>query len=124
MGKSLTIEDFFQRFPDDEACIAHLFELRFGPRYGCPKCGKTGGFRKLAEHPAYACHCGHHVHPLQGTIFQDSDTPLAKWFYAIYLFTATRGRVSAIKLKRQLGVSYATAFRMVRLMRKRLAKRR
>lgn len=117
MAKALTIQDFFKRFPDDSACLAHLFELRYGHDFGCPKCGMVGAFRKLAKHPAYTCNCGHHVHPMQGTIFQDSHTPLTKWFYAIYLFTTTRHGVPAKEIQRQLGVSYPTAFRMAHLIR-------
>jgi len=48
-------------------------------------------------------------------------TPLAKWFYAIYLFTTTRHGVPAKELQRQLGVSYPTAFRMAHLIRQHMA---
>jgi transposase len=122
MAKHLTIQDFFKQFPNDDACVAHLFKLRFGADYGCPKCGEIGKFRKLAKLPAYTCNCGHHVHPMQGTIFKDSHTPLAKWFYAIYLFTTTRHGVPAKELQRQLGVSYPTAFRMAHLIRVHMGK--
>ena len=121
MAKALTIQDFFKRFPDDAACLEHLFQLRFGPEFPCPKCGEIGKFRKLAKQPAYTCNCGHHVHPMQGTIFRDSHTPLAKWFYAVYLFTTTRHGVPAKELQRQLGVSYPTAFRMAHLIREHMA---
>src|SRR5665213_177339 len=117
MTKTLTIQDFFKCFPTDEACITHLFELRFGADFACPKCGEIGKFRKLAKQPAYTCNCGHHIHPMVGTMFKDSHTPLAKWFYAIYLFTTTRHGVPAKELQRQLGVSYPTAFRMAHLIR-------
>lgn len=122
MAKTLTIQDFFKRFPDDSACLAHLFQLRYGYEFPCPKCGVIGTFRKLAKHPAYTCNCGHHIHPMQGTIFQDSHTPLTKWFYAIYLFTTTRHGVPAKELQRQLGVSYPTAFRMAHLIRQHMAR--
>lgn len=122
MAKVLTIQDFFKRFPDDEACLDHLMKQRFGTDFGCPKCGEIGKFRKLAKHPAYTCNCGHHIHPMHGTIFQDTHTPLAKWFYAMYLFTTTRHGVPAKELQRQLGVSYPTAFRMAHLIRQHMAK--
>jgi len=117
MAKALTIQDFFKKFPNEGACQEHLFQLRFGPEYACPKCGEIGKFRKLTGLPAYTCNCGHHVHPMKGTIFTDSHTPLVKWFYAIYLFTTTRHGVSAKELQRQIGVSYPTAFRMAGLIR-------
>jgi transposase-like protein/predicted RNA-binding Zn-ribbon protein involved in translation (DUF1610 family) len=117
MPKTLTINDFFKRFPDDASCLAHLFELRYGAEFGCPKCGVVGEFKKLSKVPAYTCNCGHHIHPMRGTIFQDTHTPLTKWFYAVYLFTTTRHGVPAKELQRQLGVSYPTAFRMAHLIR-------
>jgi transposase-like protein/predicted RNA-binding Zn-ribbon protein involved in translation (DUF1610 family) len=122
MAKTLTIQDFFKRFPDDAACVAHLFDLRYGVDFACPKCGEIGKFRKLAKQPAYTCNCGHHVHPMVGTIFQDSHTALTKWFYAVYLFTTTRHGVPAKELQRQLGVSYPTAFRMAHLIREHMAR--
>src|SRR5579863_4476514 len=121
MPKTLTIKDFFKRFPDDAACLAHLFQLRYGYEYVCSRCSGKGLFTKLKKVPAYTCHCGHHIHPMQGTIFQDSHTPLTKWFYALYLFTTTRHGVPAKELQRQLGVSYPTALRMTHLIRQHMA---
>src|SRR5262249_31337903 len=100
----------------------HLFQTRFGADYACTKCGVVGGWTKLAKLPAYTCNCGHHVHPMAGTFFQDSRTPLQKWFYAIYLFTTTRHGVAAKELQRQLAVTYKTAWRMGHEIRKHMAK--
>ena len=122
MAKSLTVQDFFHMFPDDNACLNHLFQVRFGREYGCPKCGVIGRWTKLAKLPAFSCICGHHVHPMAGTFFQDSRTPLQKWFYAIYLFTTTRHGVAAKELQRQLSVTYKTAWRMAHEIRKHMGK--
>lgn len=67
---------------------------------------------------AYCCaHCGDHLYPCAGTIFQDSRTPLQVWFYAIYLFTVSRNGVAAKELERALGVTYKTAWRMAKQIR-------
>jgi len=118
MAKAFTINDFFNRFPDDEACLTHLFETRFGADYRCPKCGEAGNWHRLAKMPAYTCNCGHHVHPMAGTPFENTRTPLQKWFYAMYLFTTTRNGVAAKELQRQLGVTYKTAWRIGHELRK------
>jgi transposase-like zinc ribbon protein len=89
MAKPVTIQQFMALFPDDDACLAHLFKLRYGDDFECPRCHETGNFRKLAKMPAYTCNCGEHVHPMSGTFFHRSHTPLQKWFYAMYLFTTT-----------------------------------
>lgn len=122
MAKALTVQDFFKQFPDDSACLEHLFQVRFGPEASCPKCGEVGKLRRLAKLPAYTCNCGHHIHPMQGTPFERSHTALQKWFYAIYLFTTSRHGVPAKELQRQLGVTYKTAWRMGHEIRKYMAR--
>src|SRR3990170_1455067 len=118
MAKTVTIQQFMAMFPDDDACLAHLFKLRYGPDFACPRCGEIGNWRKLAKLPAYTFNCGEHVHPMSGTFFYRSHTPLQKWFYAMYLFTTTRHGVPAKELQRQLGVTYKCAWRMGHEIRK------
>ena len=123
MSAKLTVKQFFQRFPTDDACLEHVMEVRFGLRHVCGGCGVESTFHKLANRRAYSCaHCGHHVYPCAGTIFQDSRTSLQSWFYAIYLFVTTRHGVSGKELERTLGVTYKTAWRMGQQIRLLMAK--
>src|SRR3989338_598799 len=118
MNNNFTVQDFFKRFPDDNTCLDHLMKLRFGEVITCPKCKKEGKFHRIKKMPAYSCQwCGHHIHPMVGTPFQDSQTPLQKWFYAMYLFTTSRHGVPAKELQRQLGVTYKCAWRIAHEIR-------
>ncbi len=120
---TFTVTDFFRQFPTDDACLEHLWEVRFGDEAECPKCSKVGKFYRLSKEPAYSCpRCGHHIHPMVGTPFEKTHTPLQKWFYAMYLFTTTRHGVAGKELQRQLGVTYKTAWRMGHEIRKFMAK--
>ena len=120
--KPLTIAQFFKQFPDDETCLQHIFDVRFGQGYECPKCEKASNWYRIKAERAYSCQwCGHHLHPTVGTPFEKSRTPLQLWFYAIYLFTTTRHGVAAKELERQLGVTYKTAWRMAGLIREHMA---
>jgi transposase len=117
--KPLTTTQFFRQFPDDETCLSHLFEVRFGQGYECPSCGRATRWYRIKAERAYSCQfCGYHLHPTVGTPFQQTRTPLQLWFYAIHLFTTTRHGVSAKELQRQLGVTYKTAWRMGHEIRK------
>jgi transposase len=108
-----SVRDFFKRFSDDEACLNHIMEVRFGMKHVCGKCGADSTFHRMTSRRAFACsHCGNHVYPTAGTVFEDTRTPLQSWFYAIYLFVTTRHGVSGKELQRQLGVTYKTAWRM------------
>lgn len=120
--KPQTIRQFFKQFPDDEACLEHLFNIRFGQGYECPKCEKASNWYRIKAERAYSCQwCGHHLHPTVGTPFEKTRTPLQSWFYAIFLFTTTRNGVAAKELERQLGVTYKTAWRMADMIRKHMA---
>ena len=120
--KQTNVRQFFQQFPTDEACLQHLFDVRFGQGHECPKCEREAKWYPLKSEQAFSCQwCGHHIHPMVGTIFEKSRTPLQLWFYAIFLFTTTRHGVSGKELQRQLGVTYKTAWRMAALIREHMA---
>lgn len=120
--KPQTIAEFFKRFPDEETCLQHLFEVRFGQGFDCPSCNRPSKWYRIKAERAYSCQwCGHHLHPTVGTPFEQTRTSLQLWFYAIYLFTTTRNGVAAKELQRQLGVTYKTAWRMADLIRKHMA---
>lgn len=120
--KPQTIAQFFKQFPDDEACLNHLFEIRFGQGFECPSCERPSKWFRIKAERAYSCQwCGHHLHPTVGTPFEQTRTPLQMWFYAIFLFTTTRNGVAAKELERQLGVTYKTAWRMAHLIREHMA---
>lgn len=114
-----TIKDFNKAYPDDEACLQTIFDLKYGQIKECPFCKKATNFYKLNDRKCYSCqNCGHQLHPLANTIFHKSSTSLRDWFFAIFLFCASKNGVSAKELERQLGVTYKTAWRMAAQIRK------
>lgn len=118
-NKAPTVRDFLARFPTDEACLDHLLEVRYGKHSHCPKCGAETKWHRIKKEPAYVCnHCGWHIHPMAGTPFARTRTPLQMWFHVMFLFTTTRNGVSAKEIQRQLGVTYKTAWRMGHEIRK------
>lgn len=119
-----SLMEFMREFPDDAACLEHLWRTRCsqdGTHAECPKCEQTRVFKKYATkqgRQSWTCTgCGHHVHPTAGTIFEKSSTSLHLWYYAMYLMTSTRCGISAKQLEREIGVSYKTAWRMLNKIR-------
>jgi transposase len=118
-GMRYTKKQFEAEYPDDDACLEAVFQNRFGDLKICPKCGVSDTkFYRVKKRQCYACmHCGYQLHPLAGTIFRKTTTPLKDWFYAIYLFSVAKNGVSAKELERHLGVTYKTAWRMAKQIR-------
>jgi transposase-like protein len=117
-GMRYTKKMFDAEYPNDDACLEQVFQNRFGDLKYCPKCGAETKFYRVKKRQCYACmHCGYQLHPLAGTIFRKTTTPLKDWFYAIYLFSVSKNGVSAKELERHLGVTYKTAWRMGKQIR-------
>ena len=116
--KQPTYQEFMAQFPDDDACLEHLMRTRYGERHKCPSCGKDAHYYRVKGRMAYECeYCGYQVYPQVGTPFEKSRTSLHSWFFAMFLFCASRNGVSAKEIQRQVGVTYKTAWRMARLIR-------
>lgn len=113
-----SIFEFDKEFPDDGSCLDFLVAKFYPGGIYCPHCKKVTKHHRDKKRPSYACqYCGHHEHPLRGTIFEGSATSLRLWFYGIYLMASTRCGISAKQLERELGVTYKTAWRMFNKMR-------
>ena len=121
-----SLMEFMRRYPDDAACLDRLWRKRFAPdghHAHCPKCERERKFHRTKTRASYTCDsCGHHIHPMKGTIFEKSTTSLQLWFYAAYLMTSTRCGISAKQLEREIGVHYETAHRMMKKIRTELMK--
>jgi len=118
-NQKYTIADFNTEFPSDDACLTHICEARWPDgRTLCSKCGVERKHYRVAGRTAYACdHCGNHIYPLAGTIFEKSTTSLRLWFHAMFLMGSTRCGVSAKQIQRETGVTYKTAWRMFKQIR-------
>ncbi|NOU43791.1 MAG: hypothetical protein HOO87_09605 [Methyloglobulus sp.] len=53
--------------------------------------------------------CRRQTSLIAGTLFQGGKLASGIWFLAVYLLGQTKAGLSALALKRQLGVSYPTA---------------
>jgi transposase len=117
-----TRNQFDQEFPSNDACLQRVMEMRYPA--GMAKCdsehcaGELRKHHRVSGRTAYACdHCGHHLYPLAGTIFEKSSTALRIWFQAMYLMGSTRCGISAKQIQRETGVTYKTAWRIFRQIR-------
>lgn len=118
-----TVKQFDREFPDEDACLEYIKDKRWPDgRCLCVHCGVERKHYRVTGRTAYACHaCGNHIYPLSGTIFHKSTTSLRTWFYVIRLMSSTRVGVSAKHIQRETGVTYKTAWRMMKQIRKLMA---
>ncbi len=120
--KAPTLRQFQDRFPTEESCLDHLFQVRYGSDFECPKCDRPAKYSRVKARRAYQCNwCAHQLYPTAGTPFDRTRTSLRDWFYVMFLFTTTRNGVAAKRVERELGVTYKTAWRICHEIRKYMA---
>lgn len=113
-----TVRDFNRDFPTDASCLEWLRAFLYPDGIFCKLCQKVTKHHRVQSRQSYSCDwCGHHVHPMAGTIFEKSTTSLRHWFYAVYLMASTPCGISAKQLERELGVTYKTAWRIFHQIR-------
>ena len=117
------MRDFNNEFPNDSACLDYIAAQRLPEGIGmCAACKLERKHDRVGNRTAYACdHCGHHFYELAGTIFEKSSTSLKTWFYAMYLMGSTRCGISAKQFLRETGVTYKTAWRIFKQIRRLLS---
>ena len=105
----------FERFPTQEACIAHLEKARWGDEPVCPHCGSDKVARKKENRRVgrWNCHgCKSSFNVLSGTIFQQTKIPLQKWFVGIAIYLNAKKSVSSYQLARDLKISQSAAWEL------------
>jgi ribosomal protein L37AE/L43A len=106
----LSLPAFLARFGSEAQCRQALIEQRWPQGFCCPQCGHAGHCH-LKERDVFQCNrCKRQVSPTSGTVFAETKLPLRTWFLAMYLLTQHKNGISALSLRRQLGVSYNTAW--------------
>src|ERR1700739_388481 len=112
MKNKFTIKQFRESYPNDDACLDKIFQLRY-KNLVCPKCESDNEFKRVKNRRSYQCpSCAFQIYPTKGTIFEKTTTSLSDWFLIIYMQTTTRNGVSAKEIERTLNVCYKTALRM------------
>lgn len=106
------VKEFFARFPDDAACLEHIFKTRWGDHTPCTACGRKGNWRSLKGHKTYIHDCQKATTVLEGTIFFRSQLPMVAWFYTILLFANSSIGVRSNFIRKQLGLGVRSAQRL------------
>ena len=108
----LSMPEFLRQFATEAQCEAALERVRWPQGFRCPHCGEGHhcvlrvGARKVFQCGA----CRKQTSLIDGTVFQGTKLALTVWFLAIYFISQAKTGLSALALKRLLGVSYPTAW--------------
>ena len=123
--KGLSLPAFLAQFGTEVQCEEALEKARWPNGFRCPRCGQSPHYLLGGSgHPTYQCRsCRLQTSLIAGTLFQSTQLPLTTWYLAIYLISQAKTNLSALALKRLLGVSYPTAWLMQQKLMQTMAER-
>ena len=102
----MSIPEFLRRFGTEAQCVEAVKLARWPDGFRCPRCAVAEhyvvgrGARKLFQCGG----CRHQASLTAGSLLEHTKLPLTTWFLGIYLISQARTGLSALALKRQLGV--------------------
>jgi transposase-like protein len=119
----MTVAQFEAAFPDEEACDNYLVAHRWPTGVVCPRCGSAHVYKMTSMPFKWECmDCtsgtSYRFSHLVGTIFENTNVELRKWFRVIHLMLTSKKGISARQVHRYMGFgSYKTAWYMCHRIR-------
>jgi len=110
--ETVSLYQFFQRFPDEEAARLYFERNRWADEVACPHCGSASVAEVKNHKPMpYRCRdCRQHFSVRTGTVLAESRLPLHKWLMAIYMMTTARKGIPSTQMARELGITQKSAW--------------
>ena len=111
----MSLNQFLAKYGAEQQCEATLEDIRWPQGFRCPKCTSKEHYhyRRKGRVKVFQCrNCRSQTTLMEGTIFHSTKLPLTLWFQAMYFFSQNKNNISILELKRLVGISYPTAWRM------------
>ena len=111
-AETLSLFEFFQRFPNEESARRFFENKRWPNGVSCPHCGSVSISECKDHRPmAYRCRdCRQHFSVRTGSVLGESRLPLQKWLMAIYMMTTARKGIPSTQVARELGITQKSAW--------------
>lgn len=111
--------EFMKKYPNEIEIIKDYIKIRYNKKVKCNHCGSEKVSQYTDRPKFFQCNtCNNTFSIFKDTIFEKTTTDLRKWMYAIHLILNSKKGISGLQLKREIGVTYKTAWRMLQQIRK------
>ena len=115
MSESVEVESLFhllEKFQNEQDCRDYLEKIRWNGKPKCPHCTHDKVYKFKAGKLWKCAKCRKQFTVKVGTIFEESNISLRKWFMAIYIISAHKKGIASIQLAKDLKVTQKTAWFM------------
>lgn len=116
--------EFQSAFCSEDACLAHLRQMRWPDGFACPRCGHREAWLIHTRRLMDCKNCRAKTSVTAGTIFHKTRMPLLKWYWLVYRMATDKVGTSVAEMQRVLAIKdYKTAWLMGHKVRKAMSDR-
>lgn len=119
----MDFQEFQKKFRSENKVIEYFIKTAYPEGLHCRFCGSDKVYQRKKTPKVFDCGlCGRSFSIFKDTIFEKTTTDLRKWMYAIHLFLNAKKGISALQLQREIKVTYKTAWRILKQIRKAMSR--
>lgn len=112
------IIELVEVFKTEEICVKFLKSILWVNGAKCPHCGSNEIMEYKSDFKRNRCKsCKKDFSIKVGTIFEDSNIPLKKWFMAMYIFNAHKKGISSVQLAKDISITQKSAWFILQRLR-------
>ncbi|MBC7486572.1 MAG: hypothetical protein H7282_07455 [Cytophagaceae bacterium] len=110
-GQEVSDEEFRKIFPDENACLKYLHELKWNDSFSCYKCKNKEGVDDLNVFGKKCVRCNYYESEMAHTLFHGIKFPLNKAFYIAYLSVHKKDKLTLDELSELVGLRRNTCWK-------------
>ncbi|OUJ72602.1 hypothetical protein BXP70_16930 [Hymenobacter crusticola] len=110
LSKEVDFGEFSQIYPDKDACLRYLVELKWAAGYQCRRCGHEKYCDGREPHSRRCTRCRYVESATAYTLLQKCKFSTVKAFYAVFLLYTHNGNYSSQELSRVLDLRQGTCW--------------
>lgn len=99
----MNLRKFFEKYPDEAACIEGFKQKRLEMGVVCKKCEHTEHYFRKSDLKFQCKKCGSRLSLRSGTVMEQSNLPFQYWMLCIELMTLSKKSFSGLEMQRMLG---------------------
>ena len=120
----MNILKFVDKFKDELTCKEYLRDVRLKEGVTCKHCGCKKHYWLAAKWQFQCSKCSFRTTLRSGTVMENSNLSIRKWFLIMLFMTSTKKGMSACEIKRQMGHNrYNTVLSVMNRIRDLMGKR-
>jgi hypothetical protein len=102
---------FIEAFPDEEACLKYLADIKWsGSEFCCKKCGNTNYCKGKRKHSRRCTRCKYDESPTSGTMFEKIGFELVRAFHILYAMSVRKKGISSYEIENEFSISQKTCW--------------